>query len=48
MSKITNAEYNDRMSAMQKIWEKYNKLEIKFLEKMKAEETVDKNSEPTA
>jgi hypothetical protein len=48
MSKITGSEYNDRISAMQKIWEKYDKLEMKFLAKMKAESTVDKQCEPTA
>jgi hypothetical protein len=48
MSKITNNEYDDRISAMQKIWEKYDKLEAKFLTKMKAESAVNENSEPTA
>jgi hypothetical protein len=48
MSKITSDEYNDRVSAMQKVWEKYDKLEVKFLTKMKAESAVSENSEPTA
>jgi hypothetical protein len=48
MSKITSDEYNDRISAMQKVWEKYDKLEVKFLEKKKAEEAVSKKPKPTA